>query len=127
MEGIQPERKLNTWGFWIILFLVSLLLFCALLLPREIRLLKTISVLARYNNTRFLPVIALLLLAALSLKNQKLSQAATLLVIFPAFALALNGLWAGAYSENNVIAGLIPRTDAFSFYGGAVSLGETGI
>lgn len=112
--------------FHVLLLLISAWIFSLVFIPREVRFIKTISVLARYNNTRFLPLIALLLLGALSIKNQRFSAMVVAIVIFPAFALALNGLWAGAYSENNVISGLIPRTDAFSFYGGAVSLIETG-
>jgi hypothetical protein len=112
--------------FLLILLIFSALIFFPIFLPRDNTFLKTISVLARYNNTRFLPVVGLLLLGALSIRDQRASMAAAALVIFPVFALALNGLWAGAYSENNVIAGLIPRTDAFSFYGSAVTLIETG-
>ena len=118
--------KKKEWVFTLFLLLLSVLIFCIILIPREVRFLKTISVLARYNSTRFLPAVGLLLLGAFSIKNQRLAMAASALIIASSFALALNGLWAGAYSENNVIAGLIPRTDAFSFYGGAVSLVESG-
>ena len=108
------------------LLLILILLFCAILIPREIPFLKTISVLARYNTTRFVPAISIILLISLSLKNFQASITLTAIFIFSALALTLNGLWAGAYTENNVIAGLVPRTDAFSFYGGAVSLIEKG-
>ena len=109
-----------------LLFLLLIIIFCAILIPREIPFLKTISVLARYNTTRFVPVISVLLLISLSLINYKASITLTSIIIFSALALTLNGLWAGAYTENNVIAGLVPRTDAFSFYSGAVSLIEKG-
>jgi hypothetical protein len=123
----SPKHGIRSNGlFLLILLIFSALIFFPIFLPRDNTFLKTISVLARYNNTRFLPVVGLLLLGALSIRDQRASMAAAALVIFPVFALALNGLWAGAYSENNVIAGLIPRTDAFSFYGSAVTLIETG-
>ncbi len=123
----SPKHLLRSNGlFLLILLIFSALIFFPIFLPRNHAFIKTISVLTRYNNTRFLPVAGLFLLGALSIKNQRLSTAATTLVIFPVFALALNGLWAGAYSENNVIAGLLPRTDALSFYASAVSLKEVG-
>ena len=126
MQG-SPKTGMRSNGLFLLLLIVlSILFFFPVFLPRDNAFMKTISVLARYNTTRFLPVVGLLLLGALAIKDQRLSMAATALVIFPVFALSLNGLWAGAYSENNVIAGLIPRTDAFSFYGSAVSLIETG-
>jgi hypothetical protein len=109
-----------------ITFLISIVSFCAILIPRELHFLKLISVLARYNTTRVVPVLAVLLFITLLIKERSISIIAASAFIFPLFALALNGLWAGAYTENNVIAGLIPRTDAFSFYTGAVSLVESG-
>lgn len=126
MQG-SPKPGIRSNGFFLLILIVlSTLIFFPVFIPRDNTFLKTISVLARYNSTRFLPVVGLLLLGALTIKDQRTSMAAAALVIFPVFALTLNGLWAGAYSENNVIAGLIPRTDAFSFYGSAVSLIETG-
>jgi hypothetical protein len=126
MQG-SPKPGMRSNGFFLLILIVlSTLIFFPVFIPRDNTFLKTISVLARYNSTRFLPVVGLLLLGALTIKDQRTSMAAAALVIFPVFALTLNGLWAGAYSENNVIAGLIPRTDAFSFYGSAVSLIETG-
>jgi len=116
----------NNWGFFTGLLLISILSFSIILIPREIPFLKTISVLARYNSTRFIPISAFLLLAALSLKDHRLSVITTALVFFPLFSLALNGLWAGAYSENYVLSGLLPRSDAFGFYTGSISLVENG-
>ncbi len=108
------------------LLLISILSYSVVLIPREISFLKTISVLTRYNTTRFLPVIAIVLLATLSLKDHRLSIITTALIFFPLFSLALNGLWAGAYSENHAISGLLPRGDAFGFYAGSISLLEKG-
>ncbi len=120
-----PSIK-SKWGFSTGLLLISILSYSAILIPREISFLKTLSVLARYNATRFLPVTAFILLAALSLKDYRLSAITTALILFPLFSLALNGLWAGAYSENYVLSGLVPRSDAFGFYTGSISLLEKG-
>ena len=117
----------NNWFFYISFLLISVLSYSLVLIPRDIPLLKTLSVLTRYNATRFLPVTTILLMAALSMKDQRLSTIAAAFVFFPLFSLALNGLWAGAYSENYVIAGLVPRSDAFGFYHGAISLLENGV
>ncbi|MDO9545183.1 MAG: hypothetical protein Q7J07_00340 [Pelolinea sp.] len=127
MTRVFNHIKNRAWVFLIVLLVLSILAYSLILLPREIPFLKTLSVLARYNATRFLPVTAILLIAALSIKDQRLSTIATALVFFPLFSLALNGLWAGAYSENYVLAGLVPRSDAFGFYGGAISLMENGV
>jgi len=126
MKNIFFRPLKNSWVFFTGLLLISILSYSAILIPREIPFLKTISVLARYNSTRFLPISAILLLAALSLKDRRLSVITTALVFFPLFSLALNGLWAGAYSENYILSGLLPRSDAFGFYTGSVALLENG-
>jgi len=126
MNGLLSLFRRKHWFFSLFVLALPVVTFCAILIPREINILKVFSVLTRYNSTRFVPIIGLLLLGALSIKNQHLSITLTTMIVFPVFALALNGLWAGAYSENNVVAGLIPRTDALSFYGSAVSLKEVG-
>lgn len=125
-KTILKVFKIN-WFFYIVILFISILSYSLILIPREIPFLKTLSVLSRYNATRFLPVTAILLIAALSIKNQRLSAIAAAFVFFPLFSLALNGLWAGAYSENYVLAGLVPRSDAFGFYTGAISLMEKGL
>jgi hypothetical protein len=50
----------------------------------------------------------------------------TAIIIFPIFSFALVGLWASAYTETNVIAGILPRRDAFSFFTGSLALIEKG-
>lgn len=107
-------------------FLLPALIFFTILVFKETPLLKTISVLARYNTTRLVSAVIVLLVIALSIKKPRLSNFLTALVIFPLFSLALNGLWASAYSENYVIAGLLPRSDAFLIYTGALNLLERG-
>jgi len=108
------------------LLIFSALIFLLVLTPREIPLLKTASVLARYNTTRFVLAAGLLLFAGLMIKNESLSSFAAAGVIFASVALSLNGLWAGAYSENYVLAGLIPRSDAYGFYTGIITFLEKG-
>jgi len=126
MAVVFNHNKKVSWVFLFALVTISVLSYSIILLPREIPFLKTLSVLTRYNATRFLPAATILLISALSIKNQRLSIITTALVFFPLFSLALNGLWAGAYSENYVLSGLVPRSDAYGFYTGAISLMETG-
>jgi hypothetical protein len=121
------HKKTISWIFMLVLIGISIMAYSIVLLPREIPFLKTLSVLSRYNVSRFLPVTTVLLIAAFSIKDYRLSTIVTALIFFPLFSLALNGLWAGAYSENYILSGLVPRSDAYGFYTGAVSLMETGI
>ncbi len=105
---------------------LPLVVFFAFFIPRENAVLKTISVLARYNTTRLVFIASLFLFLAFIIKKERISNLAAAIVIFSLFALSLVGLWASAYSENYVIAGLLPRSDAFYTYTGAVNLLEKG-
>ncbi|MDP2964826.1 MAG: hypothetical protein Q8N39_02170 [Pelolinea sp.] len=105
---------------------LPLLFFLVIFIPREVVLLKTISVLVRYNTSRFIFIASLLLFLTLIIKKRWVSNLAAAIVIYSLFALSLVGLWASAYSENYVIAGLLPRSDAFYTYTGAIHLMEKG-
>jgi hypothetical protein len=126
MANSYNQKKSVSRIFTLVLIGISIIAYSIVLLPREIPFIKTLSVLTRYNTTRFLPAASILLMAAFSIKDKRLSTVISALVFFPLFSLALNGLWAGAYSENYVLSGLVPRSDAYGFYTGAVSLMETG-
>lgn len=106
--------------------IIPLFFFLVIFVPREVVLLKTISVLVRYNTTRFVFIASFLLFITLIIKNRRVSNLAAAIVMYSLFALSLVGLWASAYSENYVIAGLLPRSDAFYTYSGAVHLMEKG-
>jgi hypothetical protein len=120
-ETLMKNRVLG-----LIQIIVPLLFFLILFFPREIIWLKTISVLVRYNTTRFVFIASLLLFLTLIIKKSWISNLAAAILIYSFFALALVGLWASAYSENYVISGLLPRSDAFYTYSGAVDLLEQG-
>ena len=126
MKKISLYFEKNRWAFHLVLFLVSLFSFTIILIPREISFIKTIGVIVRYNTPRFLFVVIILLLASLYIKKTRLSLLLTALIIFPIFSFALVGLWASAYTETNVIAGILPRRDAFSFFTGSLALLEKG-
>jgi len=105
---------------------MAILTFCLpFLLPRSAAL-KTAAVITRYNNSYFVPIIIILLLLALAVKHGRLSATLTAVVVFSASGLALLGLWASMYTESNVIAGILPRIDALSFYTSAMALVEKG-
>jgi len=102
--------------------LLAACFFFMVLVPREIPLLKTLGVLARYNTTRFLPALIILLLFSFLFKRPYVSSIYSWAAILLLFSLSLIGLWASAYSETYVIAGLVPRSDAFFQYAGALNL-----
>lgn len=118
--------KQKKWYYQLTLSLISILSFSAVFLLPKTGFTKTITILVRYNNSRFLIIIAIFLFLAFAIKNARLSNLAVAAVIFPIFAFALNGLWASMYTETNVIAGILPRKDAFSFFTSAMSLIENG-
>jgi len=126
MKKISLFFEKNRWAFPLVLLIVSLFSFAIILIPREISFIKTIGVIIRYNTPRFLFVVIILLLVSLYLKKTRLSLLLTALIIFPIFSFALVGLWASAYTETNVIAGILPRRDAFSFFTGSLALLEKG-
>ena len=126
MKKISQYFEKNRWAFHLVLFIVSLFSFAIVLVPREVSFIKTIGVIVRYNTPRFLFVVIILLLISLYIKKTRLSLLLTALIIFPIFSFALVGLWASAYTETNVIAGILPRRDAFAFFTGSLALLEKG-
>ena len=126
MAWCMREPLLKNRILILIQIVLPLFFFLVLFVPREVVLLKTISVLVRYNTTRFVLIASLLLFLTLIIKKKWVSNLLAAIVIFSLFALSLVGLWASAYSENYVIAGLLPRSDAFYTYTGAVHLMEKG-
>jgi len=126
MEKVSQYFEKNRWAFYLVLFALSLFSFAIILIPREVSFIKTVGVIVRYNTPRFLFVVIILLLISLYIKKTRLSLLLTALIIFPIFSFALVGLWASAYTETNVIAGLLPRRDAFSFFTGSLALLEKG-
>ncbi|MDO9545184.1 MAG: hypothetical protein Q7J07_00345 [Pelolinea sp.] len=104
----------DNWFFYIVFLFISILSYSLVLIPREIPFLKTLSVLTRYNATRFLPVTTLLLIAALSIKNQRLSTIITAIIFFPLFSLVsifvlMSACAASAQGLQNLSAGLTAR------------------
>ena len=126
MKKISLYFEKNRWAFYIVLFMISLFSFTIVLIPREVSFIKTVGVIVRYNAPRFLFVVIILLLVSLYIRKSRLSLVLTALIIFPIFSFALVGLWASAYTETNVIAGILPRRDAFSFFTGSLALLEKG-
>ncbi|MDO9545284.1 MAG: hypothetical protein Q7J07_00860 [Pelolinea sp.] len=126
MKIPQFNIKKNDRLYDLTLSISSIICFLAVFLLPKSSFIKTINVIVRYNNSRFLFVIAILLLLSFSIKNIRLSNLAVAVVIFPIFAFALNGLWASMYTETNVIAGILPRKDALSFFTSSMSLIENG-
>jgi hypothetical protein len=126
MDWCMREPFLRNRILAIIQIILPLFFFFVIFFPREVVLLKTISVLVRYNTSRFVFIASLLLFLALIIKKRRVSNLAAAIVIYSLFALSLVGLWASAYSENFVIAGLLPRSDAFYTYTGAINLMEKG-
>lgn len=118
--------KNHPLGFQFVLFAISTAAFILPFIPRNISWLKYISVIVRYNNLRFLPIAAIILFLTLTLKDVRKSTLLTALTVFPLCAFALVGLWASMYSEGNIIAGILPRIDAFSFYTSSMTLVEKG-
>jgi len=126
MKKISLFFETNKWAFYLLLVFTSVLSFTVILIPREVSFIKTAASIVRYNAPRFLFVVSVLLLVSLNIRKSRLSLLLTVLIIFPVFALALVGLWASAYTETNVIAGILPRRDAFSFFSGSLALLEKG-
>jgi len=124
----MPKKRLRSCkpGTFLLINIMGVLIFISLLIPRDIQVLKTISVLFRYNVTRTIPLLVVILTASFLIKNPLISKLAAGLAVFSSFALALNGLWASAYSENYALAGLLPRSDAYYFYYGSINLLERG-
>ena len=126
MKKISQYLDKNRWAFQFVLLILSLFSFTIILIPREVSFIKIVGVIVRYNTPRFLFVVIILLLVSLYIKKSRLSLLLTALIIFPIFSFALVGLWASAYTETNVIAGILPRRDAFSFFTGSLALLEKG-
>lgn len=104
--------------------IISLFPFLLILVLPQNGVLKTISAIIRYNNPIVLFSLVLLLLFGFLIKDHRVSNLFIVFIIFSFFALALKGLWVMMYTEKNIIAGILPRRDALSYFGSAMSFLE---
>ncbi|NPV86591.1 MAG: hypothetical protein HPY45_11365 [Anaerolineae bacterium] len=98
--------------------ILALLLYTAVLV---LPLPAAIGEAARFSRLLIIPIIAIVLYAAYAARGtwqSMLAPCATLVL----FALPLAGLWSSGANEQNIIAGLIPYSDASGYYGDALRL-----
>lgn len=104
---------------------LSVLLFILVLVNR-LPLLRQVGVQARYGFTITVPLILLVYFLLFRIKG-RFGWPTGLAVTLVLFAFTLAGLWASGQSEANVISGLLPWSDANSFYLDAQRLMEGGL
>jgi len=110
-----------------IFYLLSTGLFFFITLQRQVNWLRTISLLVQFRPYLALPVVAVLILMLTMMRNEKGKRAFLFFIITALFAFSLAGLWANTQTENFILAGLLPRSDASYQYAGALSLLDFGV
>jgi len=128
VPGLAAYKNIfsKKWLKLLLYVLVTVGVFCAILIPRDVRLLKVISGIVRYNAPRLMLLCSVLMVLAMVIRPPSLSNLLTATVIFALFALSLLGLWVYMNTEGNVIVGILPRADAFSFFSDSLLFLEKG-
>jgi hypothetical protein len=109
-----------------ICFAIILISFFLILINREPNLIRPIGLLIQFQPHLSLPIIGLLLFLFMRIEKKHLSIFLSSFLILSLFSLSLAGIWANTQTENYMIAGLLPRSDASFQYAGALKLLDFG-
>lgn len=132
MTNIQEEiKKITVTRFYKmffskIYFVIIIISFFLILINREPNLIRTISLLIQFQPHLSLPIIGLLLFLFMRIKKKHLLIFLSSFLILSLFSLSLAGIWANTQTENYMLAGLLPRSDASFQYAGALKLLDFG-
>jgi hypothetical protein len=108
------------------IYTLSTLIFFQISLNRKIALIKTIGLYVRYKPQYSLPLFGLLLFFVLSIKKNEYKRIVLFFLIITLFAFSLAGIWASTKTENYLVSGLLPFSDASFQYAGALKLLDYG-
>jgi hypothetical protein len=114
-------HKTNADPWQLPFILISIIFFSLILANRSPNLLRPISMSLRTGFGLVIPVTALVLYLTFRIPKhigELIGMAATLSL----FALPLAGLWASGQSQSTILGGLIPLSDAESYYTDALQL-----
>ncbi len=130
-HGIEKVKKShhnwngNNFAVWL-LYPFSLFLFFFLLFNARLAIIHTVSLYARYKPHIAFPLFAILLFSCLNIKNFRFRHVTAFFLVVMVFALTLRGIWASERTEQYLISGLIPFSDARFQFSGSLKLLETG-
>lgn len=108
-------KKINPYLWQLIFLATSAVIFSLILANRSPNLLRPVSMALRTGFGLVIPITALILYLVFRIPGRSgdlLGMVATLSL----FAMPLAGLWASGQSQSVSISGLIPLTDAASYY-----------
>ncbi|MFN8413061.1 MAG: hypothetical protein U0Z26_11795 [Anaerolineales bacterium] len=114
-------NKIHIIPWTIINYTVSISLFCLVLINREPGFLREISISSRIDFIPMIPILALGIYICYSIRGrlgELFSFSATMIL----FALPLAGLWASGHTHTTALSGVIPLSDAQSYYTDALRL-----
>ena len=124
-------QKINYTKFGQILFSKSLYIlipisFFLILFTKKPNLIRPISLLVKFQPHLSLPIISLMIFLCMTIRKKDLSKFFISFLIISLFALSLSGIWVNTQTENYMLAGLLPRSDANFQYAGALKLLDFG-
>jgi hypothetical protein len=112
--------------FSMLIALGSTGVFFFITLQRNVKWLRSISLLVQFRPYISLPVAGVVFIFVLLVKNEHLRMALVFLLVCLIFGFSLAGVWANTQTENFILAGLMPRSDASRQYAGALHLLDYG-
>lgn len=120
-------KSLASNSFFIsFLYLLSSATFFLIVLNRKPNFLRPLSLLVQFRPYLALPLLAVALYFAFAIRPEKLRKVVLFFFVASLFALSLAGVWANTQTENYMLAGLIPNSDASYQYAGALRLLDFG-
>jgi len=124
-EKLEKTRNYKFLIGMIAFVLISTSTFL-ILSNREHNIIRYISLLTQFQQHISMPVFSLLLLLCMTIKKKYVSIFLSFLLIISLFSLSLAGIWANTQTENYMLAGLLPRSDASFQHAGALKLLDFG-
>jgi len=108
-------RKINPYLWQLIYLVISTALFVLILANRSPNLLRPMSMALRTGFGFVVPITCLIVYLAFRIPN-RVGDLIGMAVTLSLFAMPLAGLWASGQSQSVVISGLVPISDAASYY-----------
>ncbi len=119
----QALDKIQPLLWHLICIMISLIFFSVILINRSPNALRPLSISLRTGFGLVIPLTTLIVYLVFRIPG-RVGQLLTMSTVLSLFALPLAGLWASGQSQTTVMNGLIPMTDAGSYYIDALGLAD---
>jgi uncharacterized membrane protein (UPF0136 family) len=112
--------------FIFLIYLFSVLFYFLVLFNNNNIFINTASLYVRYKPHISFPIFSILFFVSLTIRHARSRQAVAFFLVVLLFSLTISGVWSSAKTEQYLISGLVPFSDARFQFSGTLKLLETG-